>query len=135
RVRHSRGKGAMRGGVFPGSISEGEARERVMAEPSMTGRDLACEVTPGERLILDPDNPGPRVVAIDTGIKSSIVRNLRERGARVELHPASVSSESLLAREPDAIFLANGPGDPAALDYVVEAVRGVVGKVPVFGIC
>ncbi|MFL5884686.1 MAG: glutamine-hydrolyzing carbamoyl-phosphate synthase small subunit [Thermoleophilaceae bacterium] len=134
-VRHIRDKGAMRGGVFPAELSEGEARERVMAEPPMAGRDLACEVTPSEPIVLDPDNPGPRVVAVDTGIKGSIVRNLRERGARVELHPCRTSAADLLAREPDAIFLANGPGDPAALDYVVENVRQCVGKVPVFGIC
>jgi carbamoyl-phosphate synthase small subunit len=134
-VRHIRDKGAMRGGIFSEEVSESEARDRIEAEPSMKGRDLAREVTPGEAIILDPDNPGPRVVAIDTGIKTSIVNNLRERGVRLELHPAGVTSEQLLARDPDAVFLANGPGDPAALDYVVEAVRGVVGKVPVFGIC
>jgi carbamoyl-phosphate synthase small subunit len=134
-VLHIRDKGAMRGGVFPGDMPESEARERVMAEPPMAGQDLAREVTPQEPIILDPDNPGPRVVAIDTGIKTSIVANLRERGVRLELHPASVTAEQLLEREPDAVFLANGPGDPAALEYVVEAVRGVVGKVPVFGIC
>jgi carbamoyl-phosphate synthase small subunit len=116
-------------------MPEGQARELIDAEPSMHGRDLACEVTPSEAVILDPDNPGPRVVAIDTGIKDSIVRNLRERGVRLELHPCSTSAEDLLARQPDAVFLANGPGDPAALDYVVNSVRGVVGKVPVFGIC
>jgi carbamoyl-phosphate synthase small subunit len=134
-VRHIRDKGAMRGGIFNAATPESEARERVHAEPSMSGADFAKTVTPSEPIILDPDNPGPRVLAIDTGIKTSIVNNLRERGVRLELHPASASSESLLAREPDAIFLANGPGDPAALDYVVDAVRGVVGKVPVFGIC
>ena len=134
-VRHIRDKGAMRGGVFPGELDESRARELIAAEPPMAGRDLACEVTPAEPVILDPENTGPRIVAIDTGIKDSIVRNLRERGVRLELHPCSTSSAELLAREPDAVFLANGPGDPAALDYVVEAVRGVVGKVPVFGIC
>jgi carbamoyl-phosphate synthase small subunit len=134
-VRHIRDKGAMRGGVFPASTSEADARAAVEAEPSMAGRDLACEVTPAEPVLLDPDNPGPRIVAIDTGIKDSIVRNLRERGVRLELHPCTTSSEELLARSPDAVFLANGPGDPAALDHVVESVRGVVGKVPVFGIC
>jgi carbamoyl-phosphate synthase small subunit len=134
-VRHIRDKGAMRGGLFGAQVSEAAAREQIAAEPSMTGRDLAREVTHDEPIFLDPDNPGPRVVAIDTGIKSSIVRNLRERGVRLELHPAGVTAEQLLAREPDAVFLANGPGDPAALGYVVEAVRGVVGKVPVFGIC
>ena len=134
-VRHIRDKGAMRGGVFPGDMPEAEAMERVRAEPPMDGRDLACEVTPAEPLFLDPDNPGPRIAAIDTGIKTSIVEHLRRRGVRLELHPCSVTSEELLARDPDAVFLANGPGDPAALDHVVDAVRGVVGKVPVFGIC
>jgi carbamoyl-phosphate synthase small subunit len=134
-VRHIRDRGAMRGGVFPGELPEAEARELVEREPPMAGRDLACEVTPHEPVILDPDNPGPRIVAIDTGIKDSIVRNLRERGVRLELHPCTTSSAELLARSPDAVFLANGPGDPAALDHVVDSVRGVVGKVPVFGIC
>jgi carbamoyl-phosphate synthase small subunit len=134
-VLHIRDKGAMRGGVFPFDLAESEARERVMAEPPMAGQDLAREVTPSEPIILDPDNPGPRIVAIDTGIKSSIVRNLRERGARVELHPCHSSAEDLLAREPDAVFLANGPGDPAALDHIVGTVRELVGRTPVWGIC
>jgi carbamoyl-phosphate synthase small subunit len=132
-VRHIRDKGAMRGGIFGTDIPEPRAREWVMAEPSMTGADLAREVTPSEPLILEGE--GPRVIAIDTGIKNSIVRNLRERGAHLELHPCTITAEELLAREPDAVFLANGPGDPAALDYVVDAVRGVVGKTPVWGIC
>ena len=134
-VRHIRDKGAMRGGLFPAELPEREARERVMAEPPMVGADLAREVTPAEPIVLDPHNPGPRIVALDTGIKDSIVRNLRERGARVELHPCDTGADEVLAREPDAVFLANGPGDPAALDYVVDNVRELVGKVPVFGIC
>jgi carbamoyl-phosphate synthase small subunit len=134
-VLHIRDKGAMRGGLFPGDLPESEARERVMAEPPMAGQDLAREVTPAEPIILDPDNPGPRIVAIDTGIKTSIVRNLRERGARVELHPCSSSADELLARKPDAVFLANGPGDPAALDHIVDTVRLLVGRTPVWGIC
>jgi carbamoyl-phosphate synthase small subunit len=132
-VRHIRDKGAMRGGVFPAGTPEAEARGQVLAEPPMDGRDLACEVTPAEPVRLGGD--GPLVIGIDTGIKDSIVRNLRERGVRLELHPCTATPEELLAREPDAVFLANGPGDPAALDYVVENVRGVIGKVPVWGIC
>jgi carbamoyl-phosphate synthase small subunit len=134
-VRHIRDKGAMRGGIFAAGVSDAEARERIDAEPPMTGRDLAREVSPGEAVILDPDNPGPLVVALDTGIKTSIVDNLRQRGVRLELYPCDTTAEVLLERQPDAVFLANGPGDPAALDYIVENVRGVVGKVPVFGIC
>jgi len=134
-VRHIRDKGAMRGGVFGAEVDESAARERVMAEPPMTGADLAREVTPPEPVILDPEAPGPRVVALDTGIKGSIVRNLRERGVRLELHPCDTDADAIRAREPDAVFLANGPGDPAALDYVVETVRDLVGEVPVWGIC
>jgi carbamoyl-phosphate synthase small subunit len=137
-VRHIRDKGAMRGGVFASGVPESQAREKVMAEPTMHGRDLACEVTPKEPVLLDPltgEADGPLVLGIDTGIKDSIVRNMRERGVRLELHPCSASADSILAREPDAVFLANGPGDPAALDYVVQTVRSLVGKVPVWGIC
>jgi carbamoyl-phosphate synthase small subunit len=132
-VRHIRDKGAMRGGVFAVDVPEATARERIAAEPPMVGRDLAREVTPDAPQVLEGD--GPRVIGIDTGIKSSIVRNMRDRGVQLELYPCHVSADTLLAREPDAVFLANGPGDPAALDYVVDTVRGVLGKVPVWGIC
>jgi carbamoyl-phosphate synthase small subunit len=132
-VRHIRDKGAMRGGVFDASLPEPEARERLLAEPSMTGRDLAREVSPSTPTLIP--GSGPLVVGIDTGIKSSIVRNLRDRGVNLELHPCDISAREVLARSPDAVFLANGPGDPAALDYVVDTVRELVGKVPVWGIC
>jgi carbamoyl-phosphate synthase small subunit len=147
-VRHIRDLGAMKGGVFPARTTEREARELIDAEPAMTGRDLAREVTPPGMVVLDPapssppgelaSNPrfaGPRVVMIDTGVKLSIVRNLRERGATVELHPCTANAAELTRNEPDAIFLANGPGDPAALDYIVATVRELVGKLPVYGIC
>jgi carbamoyl-phosphate synthase small subunit len=136
-VRHIRDRGAMRGGVFPANLRETKAMEQIQAEPAMRGQDLAREVTPAEPVILEPltDEAGPTIAAIDTGIKDSIVRNLRERGARVELHPCSAPASVLLARDADAFFLANGPGDPAALDYVVDTVRELVGKRPVFGIC
>jgi carbamoyl-phosphate synthase small subunit len=134
-VRHIRDKGAMRGGLFPAHLAEEEAMDHVRAEPPMAGQDLAREVTPAEPVILDAPNDGPRIAALDMGIKDSIVEHLRRRGASVELHPCQTPAEQLLARDPDAVFLANGPGDPAALDYVVDIVREVVGRVPVFGIC
>jgi carbamoyl-phosphate synthase small subunit len=111
------------------------ARGLVEAEPSMDGRDLAREVTPAEIQWLGESNSGPKIVAIDTGIKGSIVRNLLERGARVELHPCTTPASDLLQRDADAFFLANGPGDPAALGYVVDTLRELVGKRPVWGIC
>jgi carbamoyl-phosphate synthase small subunit len=135
-VRHIRDQGAMRGGVFPAAIAETAARELIAAEPAMSGRDLAREVTPNQPIVLSGQGgEGPRIAMIDTGVKRSIVRNLRERGATVELHPCTASAGGLLANEPDAVFLANGPGDPAALDYIVGTVRQLVGTLPVYGIC
>jgi carbamoyl-phosphate synthase small subunit len=132
-VRHIRDRGAMRGGIFPAELSESDARKRVGAEPSMDGADFAKTVTPDGPVEFDGE--GPHVVGIDTGIKLSIIRQLRERGCRVTLLPCDTSAEDILSRDPDLVFLANGPGDPGALDYVVENVRGVVGKKPVVGIC
>jgi carbamoyl-phosphate synthase small subunit len=133
-VRHIRDAGAMRGGLFPADMSESDARALLEAEPPMDGRDLAREVTP-EAMTEHGWGDGPRIAAIDTGIKSSIVANLVRRGARLELHPCTASAEELLARDADAYFLANGPGDPAALGYIVDTVRALVGRKPVFGIC
>jgi carbamoyl-phosphate synthase small subunit len=160
-VRHIREAGAMRGGIFPCRIAEDEARALIEAEPSMTGLDLASVVTPdrvsvhGEGGARGEDRTGsesgtgsergtrgkgdrgdgPLIAVIDTGIKLSIVRNLTERGARVALHPCASSAEQLLAEDPDAVLVANGPGDPAALDYIVDTVRELVGHKPVWGIC
>jgi carbamoyl-phosphate synthase small subunit len=136
-VRHIRDVGAMRGGLFPAAITDAEARTQIAAEPPMSGRDLAHAVTPTAPIVLEPigENPGPRIAMIDSGVKRSIVRNLRQRGATIELHPCTASADQLLEQDPDAVFLANGPGDPAALDYVVETVRGLIGKLPVYGIC
>jgi carbamoyl-phosphate synthase small subunit len=133
-VRHIRQLGAMRGGVFPARVPESEARALVAAEPPMLGRDLTVDVTPAKPIVLDGGD-GPRIAMIDTGVKRSIVHNLRRRGATVELHPCTADAEQLLARDPDAVFLANGPGDPGALAHIVGTVRELVGKRPVYGIC
>jgi carbamoyl-phosphate synthase small subunit len=132
-VRHIREAGSMRGGIFAADVPESEARERVAAEPSMVGRDLAREVTIAEPATY---GDGPvRIVALDTGIKRSIVRNFTSRGATLELHPCTTPAEELLARDPDGYFLVPGPGDPAALDYLVDTIRTLVARKPVFGIC
>ena len=133
-VRHIREAGSMRGGVFPASTGEADAMELVRAEPPMAGADFARVVSPRE-MTVHGSGDGPRIAAIDTGIKSSIVRHLVDRGAVVELHPCATRAEELLAGDPDAIFLANGPGDPAALDHIVDTLRALVGVKPVFGIC
>jgi carbamoyl-phosphate synthase small subunit len=134
-VIHIREQGAMRGGVFPAAMSVGEARALIESEPPMAGRDLARQVTSSAVSRHGETNTGAHIAVLDTGIKASMVRELVARGARVTLHPCTSSSADLLAEEPDAVFLANGPGDPAALDYVVETVRDIVGRRPVWGIC
>jgi len=132
-VRHIRDKGAMRGGIFPAGTGEGEALASVRTEPEMEGTDLATKVSPNEPV--EHPGDGPHVVALDTGIKQSIVRQLLERGARVTLMPSSSGPEEVLGLGPDLIFLANGPGDPAAVGPVVETIRQLVGKRPMVGIC
>jgi carbamoyl-phosphate synthase small subunit len=132
-VRHIRDRGAMRGGIFPTSIPEPEARERVGAEPTMSGADFAKTVTPDVPEAIE--GAGPHIVGLDTGIKRSIIREFRKRNCRLTLLPCTVDAQEVLAQDPDLVFLANGPGDPAALDYVVDTVRDLVGKAPVVGIC
>jgi carbamoyl-phosphate synthase small subunit len=133
-VHHIRDAGAMRGGVFGGETSPEQAREMLQAEPPMAGQDLASLVTPREKTV-HGDGEGPLISVLDTGIKASMVRELLARGARVALHPCTSSAPELLADDPDAIFLSNGPGDPAALPQVVATVRELVGVKPVWGIC
>jgi len=137
-VRHIRDAGSMRGGIFPADCAEQDAAAAIIAEPSMVGLDLAREVTPTATLELEPTagTPGgPTIAVIDTGVKTSIVANLRSRGARLQLHPCTTSADQILGRAPDALMLVNGPGDPAALGYLVEQVRALVGRLPIFGIC
>ena len=134
-VRHIRDAGAMRGGVFPAEMAEAEARALIAAEPPMAGLDLAREVTPAE-----PDRSGTAATARGSprSTPASSPRSCAtcaSAARRVELHPCTTTAEELLARDPDAFFLANGPGDPAALGYIVDTVRGLVGSSPVFGIC
>ncbi len=143
-VRHIRDAGSMRGGVFPDTVSESHAQQLIAAEPPMAGRDLTRGVTPKRTIVLEPTGPSPdgpagrqpiTIAMIDTGVKTSIIENLRARGATVELHPCTDDAAALRAGDPDAIFLANGPGDPAALDDVVATVAELVGVLPVYGIC
>jgi len=109
--------------------------------PSMTGLDLASAVTCREPYEWAPAQAGPEVgaefdvVAVDYGIKRSILKNLAAVGCRVTVVPAFWTAEQILALEPDGVFLSNGPGDPAAVGYAVETVRELVPRVPVFGIC
>jgi carbamoyl-phosphate synthase small subunit len=74
-------------------------------------------------------------VAYDFGIKRNILRSLRQKGFDVEVVNSRTPASEVLKKNPDGIFLSNGPGDPAALDYIHEEIRQIVGKKPIFGIC
>ncbi len=111
-VRYLRDRGSMRGGIFPADMDEATAMEHVQAETPMSGLDLAREVTPSEAIVLGEGNDGPRIIAIDTGIKGSIVRNLLDRGARVELHPCTASAADLARARRRRLLPGQRPGRP-----------------------
>jgi carbamoyl-phosphate synthase small subunit len=104
--------------------------------PSMVGQDLATPVsTPHPyRLVADGIRRG-KVVAIDLGMKRDILDNLTGRGFEVEVVPAGTSAEEVMASGPDGVFVSNGPGDPEPLVVVTDTLRGLLGRVPLFGIC
>jgi carbamoyl-phosphate synthase small subunit len=130
-VRHLRDHGAMRGGVSTEKGAE-ELLAMVREHPSLDGRDLASAAA-GERRTRGDD--GPRIVAIDCGMKEGILNGLADAGMRVEVVPAGITAAEVLAMGPDGVFISNGPGDPAAVTPVIETIAGVLGEVPLFGIC
>ena len=112
---------------------------RVQASASMLGADLAREVSTAAPYTVHPP-PGAdvryRVTAVDLGIKAATPRSMARRGCRVQVVPATSTADEILATGPDGVFFSNGPGDPAAVGYAVEAMRGVLAEaVPLFGIC
>lgn len=149
-TRHLRDHGSQNAAIGTEPIEALLARAR--SAPDMSGLDLVKQVTPaksyafaegrGEWRVSDgPAAKAPakkrehHVVAIDYGVKKNILRCLVDAGCRVTVVPASTSAADILALQPDGVFLSNGPGDPAAVGYAVETVKGLLGKKPVFGIC
>ena len=142
----------MRGILSTETEEIGRLLERVRAYPGLVGRDLVKEVTCREPYLWKDGAPRKmaarsgsagaagaairrRVVVLDCGVKFNILRNLEQRGCEVVVLPAASTGEEILALRPDGVLLSNGPGDPAALPYIVETVRSILGKVPIFGIC
>ncbi len=134
-TRRIRSEGAMRACVWWGDHKEDELAAALDETPSMAGRDLALEVTCGERYQLEFLRGKKHVAVLDFGVKRSIIKNLGAVGCNVTVLPANTHANEILALEPDGVFLSNGPGDPAPLDYAVSTVRRLLGQVPVFGIC
>jgi carbamoyl-phosphate synthase small subunit len=136
-TRRVREQGAMRAAISTQESDPARLLERVLASPAMTGADLARVVsTPEPYTISPPGQARYRVVAVDLGIKASTPRNLAARGCEVLVLPATATAGQILAASPDGVFFSNGPGDPAAATYAVDAMRGVLDAgLPVFGIC
>ncbi|MGI9608141.1 MAG: glutamine-hydrolyzing carbamoyl-phosphate synthase small subunit [Acidimicrobiales bacterium] len=130
-TRHIRDFGAIPGAF--GTADEATLREAAKAEPGTDGIDLVATVTCDEPYTVSSDGPR-RIVAMDFGIKSSILAQLRDLGT-IEVVPAATSAAEILEHEPDGVFLSNGPGDPEPLDYVRSTIGELLGRVPIFGIC
>jgi carbamoyl-phosphate synthase small subunit len=150
-VRHIRTHGAQEAVISSVTLDPDALVARAKASPGLVGRDLVKEVTcaapfdwdlgdwelgtgyrrPSKEELRD----APLVVALDYGIKRNILHRLIASGFRVRVMPAAATTDDILAPNPDGVFLSNGPADPAALPYASEAVRGVLGRKPIFGIC
>lgn len=148
-VRHIRTQGAMRAVIATGeAAADTDALVQMAREAQdMSGANLVDEVTTSEAYNWtegsDPQwyqgsndvADGPLVIAYDYGIKRNILRMMTDRGIRVRVVPANTPADEVIAMKPDGVFLSNGPGDPAAVDYAIENVRVLVGQTPMFGIC
>ncbi|MSR77336.1 MAG: carbamoyl-phosphate synthase small subunit [Candidatus Omnitrophica bacterium] len=146
-VKHLRDHGAKKGVL---STIDGDAKrlvEKAQKSSSIVGVDLIKEVTCKKSYSLDeallkgfewgsaPSKAKKKIIAIDCGIKRNILRKFNQHDFSVTVVPASASAAEILNHKPDGLFLSNGPGDPDAVPYVVETVRNLIGKVPIFGIC
>jgi carbamoyl-phosphate synthase small subunit len=138
-TRHLRDQGAMRAGISAATADPAELLERVLASPQMAGADLAREVSTRQPYVVRPPDGTPvqyRVAAVDLGIKTATPLAMAALGCEVHVLPATATAAEILAGSPDGAFFSNGPGDPAALGYAVDAMRGVLAAgTPVFGIC
>jgi carbamoyl-phosphate synthase small subunit len=136
-TRHLRERGAMRVGLSSVESDPEALLARVREAPGMLGADLAHEVSTREPYVVPAQGPKRRVVAaLDLGIKRMTPALMARRGIETHVLPAWSTAADLLALDPDGVFVSNGPGDPAATDGPVEAVRTVLeAGIPVFGIC
>jgi len=145
-TRHIRNYGAMKGGMTTETLDPKKFLEKVRESPDYVGRDLVKFVTSRKPYYYGPEGfdfncqsfknkAQYRVAVLDCGLKYNQLRLMFQRGAECLVFPADTPAEKILAEDPHGIFLSNGPGDPSALPYVVETVKNLLGKRPIFGIC
>ncbi|HEY3632441.1 MAG TPA: glutamine-hydrolyzing carbamoyl-phosphate synthase small subunit [Jatrophihabitantaceae bacterium] len=135
-TRHLRERGAMRCGISTES-SRDELLQRVLASPSMLGADLSAEVSTDQPYTVEAIGEQRfTVAALDYGIKAMTPHRMAERGITTHVLPSTSTVDEVQATKPDAVFLANGPGDPATADDAVATVQALLrAEVPIFGIC
>ena len=146
-TRRLRLSGSMKGIISTESKNVDELLEKVRAYPGLVGRDLVREVSCRKPYLWKKGAPSKskipakkpvkklRVVVLDCGVKYNILRLLENNGCEVVVVPSITTGSEILSYQPDGVLLSNGPGDPAALPYIVDAARDIIGKIPVFGIC
>jgi carbamoyl-phosphate synthase small subunit len=140
-TKHIRLQGALNAVISSDDLDDNSLIKKAKALPGLVGVDMVKEVTCEkpynwpQSTIHDPRSRSKKVVVIDCGVKYNILRILDDLGCDVAVVPAKTRAGEILALKPDGIMLSNGPGDPAAVGYVVKTVKGLLGKVPIFGIC
>jgi carbamoyl-phosphate synthase small subunit len=135
-VRHIRTKGAMNAIISSETTDIEVLRQKLAAASSMEGLELASGVSTATPWMMGEEDAPIKVAVLDFGVKKSILKNLANRHCLLKVFPARTSFETLADWQPDAFFLSNGPGDPAAMSYAIETVRKILdGGRPVFGIC
>jgi carbamoyl-phosphate synthase small subunit len=129
-----RRQGTMRGIITTKNLSEAELIKKAKKAPSLSGRDLVSLVS---RKKVEKYGLGNkyRVVLVDCGAKDNIKHSLLDRDCEVIMVPADTSAQAILDYDPDGVMFSNGPGDPEAADYVADAIKELLGEVPIFGIC
>ncbi len=146
-VRKLRIKGAMNGVLSSEILDDGQLIRHAKEVRDMSGADLVKDVKPSKQYEWDEDQgvwriagsvergDGLHVVALDCGAKQNILRHFAERGIRVTVLPPDTPAAEIMKHNPDGLFISNGPGDPAAVEYTINSLKQTAGKVPTFGIC
>ncbi|MBN2456806.1 MAG: glutamine-hydrolyzing carbamoyl-phosphate synthase small subunit [Sedimentisphaerales bacterium] len=146
-VKHIRTEGAMRGIISSTDSSISNLKKKLEGYPGLVGRDIVKDVTVKkpyfwDKPVIDVLNANEqmpekkyKVVVFDFGIKQNILRLLCSNGCDVTVVPAGTTAKEVLTQKPNGVFLSNGPGDPAPVNYATETVKSLLGKVPIFGIC
>src|SRR5471030_899049 len=135
-TRHLRISGAMKALISTEDFDPKSLQRKIDALPSMEGMDFVKDVSTLKKYVWKPHGPRLyKIAAIDCGIKFNILRILSSLGCEVHVFPARSTSKEIMNIKPDGIFLSNGPGDPAVVTYVIDSVKELLGKVPIFGIC